>query len=170
MENLGLDLEIYGPWYLPFWKTKLFFICILMIFLVILITAIFFIKKFLKKLPQKQIFLQKILAKLIDLKKLIKNESIDCKFFYFQMTELYKEYILINFGLNVESKTDSELIDFLKDQKLDNQLINNYVLLVENALIVKFADEKAARVQMELDIDRSIKLVETSLINQIQKK
>jgi len=159
MNAINLDLENYGLWYVPFWKTKLFYFAVIFFGLILLSIIIFLIYKKFKQDNSKE-SLSSILRELNQLEKDLPNKS--SKEFYFKLIFLVKKYIFICYNIDISSKTDSELIEFLKN--MDNPPIFNDEIkdIIYRSTSARFASRELAELQMRQDLKNMINLIESS--------
>lgn len=159
MNNLKLDLENYDMWYVPFWQTKSFYLIMFFFTLLILCPIVLFIYKKFKKVQSKE-SLESILIELKNLEKNLPNKS--SKEFYFILISFVKKYIFICYNIDIASKTDYELIEFLKNMK--NPLVFNEEIknIISRATSARFASRELAELQMKQDLKNMINLIESS--------
>jgi hypothetical protein len=113
-----LDLNIYGPWYKPFWYNIYFWLIISLILMGLVSLIIWLYRKYYKSrltnfsdnlTPQ-----QSALRELDQLLKAIPNieKSAD---FYSKLITILKKYLVTQFTtVDLLAKTDLELFDFLR--------------------------------------------------------
>src|SRR5690348_261553 len=121
MENLNLDLENYGLWYQPFWQTKIFYFSILILILLIFL-LIFYLKKTSKKKVEDPDTMQAILEKIYLMRTNVYTEN-NCIEFYTELTFYLKKFLSIYFDVDITSKTEDEIIEYLKDNNLSQDFI-----------------------------------------------
>ena len=153
-----LDLEIYGPWYKPFWQEPYFyFIATALAASVTLLLFWLFLKKR-KKVVQQKTPQEIVLAKLNELKA--KNFDVQSsKQFYFELTSILKQYLTVQCDCDLMGKTDGETVGFLQTYNLSKKLVNSFKVIVDGALVIKFADQRAAQVQMDGDFLTAMEMV-----------
>lgn len=145
-DSMEIELfDIYEYLYTPFWKTN-WFICIFIMMMACIAFGLFWYFKWHAK---KIDIADKIL---IDL-SLISLDEMDSKEFYFLLTERFKIYLQDRYNRNFVSKTDAEIITFLKQYQLDFELIESAKAIFMGPQLVKFANHQAALDQMALDLE-----------------
>lgn len=157
----NLDIyDIYGFYYKPFWQTTNFKIIISLVILLILFIISFFVYKFFLK---KRLTLTAWDWAFDKLKKLSidkLNKKSDFKFFYFELTNIIKLYLLKRYSWDVKYKTDEELIILLKEKNFDSILIKYLQDINSSSLYVKFADETVLKNQAEIDLKKVFEFIE----------
>ena len=155
--------DIYGIWHVPWWQTAVFNYTVIagaVITLVVLVGII--IKKVSgkkKKLSADALALQG----LQELRGSLLMQPEQAKQFYLSLSVILKTYFSEYYHTDVCSKTDDEMMMFLKS-KMPSQVRQELQEVVHGGLFVKFAQETAVREQMECDMQRSIKIVEQTSI------
>ena len=153
--------DIYGYYYVPFWSSKFFIYSIIVALLLIVFIIIFFIwrkYKIKNQLKSWEIALSNLHK--IDLKRF--SSKKDYKIFYIQLTSIIKKYLSKRYSWHLLDKTDDEMIKFLVKQSFDVKLLNDLKNLIQDALIVKFANESALKTQAEKDLKITFELVENT--------
>lgn len=164
MEKLGLDLDVYDIWYIPFWKTQTFSLIIFVVFLLLILLLFLFLRKKKQNKVKEQLSVDDILKKLTLLDDKIKSKQYleyhEYSEFYSELILTLKQFIFVNYGYDFFSKTEEELIIFLKTENLStDDFDRNLKILMSNALSSKFAKAAVLKVQMEEDLNRCIDLV-----------
>lgn len=161
---------IYGIWHKPFWQTRTFFI-IVWILITVLVLLLFWvlIKKFLLKRREKPSWV-KALDELEKLKKMLITGKIDPKWYYITLTSILKQYFFSRYGYDVLGKTDAEVLAFLEGKHFREDLLEGMEKMFGGLLVVKFANAKAAKEQMEADLARCIHIVKETVPSEKTKK
>jgi len=92
------------------------------------------------------------LAELAKLSAKSPTSKAEVKQFYFALTTLIKVYLHKRFTWEVEDKTDSELIAYLRNVSFDQELRENLERLLGSVVEVKFADAQTVKEYVERDI------------------
>jgi len=160
MTEKGL-YDIYSTWHVPFWQTNWFYLLIGVFISLIILFIVYLIVKKIRFRPKKQLpFWQQALHAIEQLKKENKITVVQGKEFYAQLTAILKRYIALRFHVDVQGKTDDELIAYLSDKKLfDAKLLQNIKSIFSGSVTIKFANTQAAQEQMERDYRNAIEFV-----------
>ena len=159
-EKTGL-YENYDLWHVPFWQTFKFRLALEIIgCLIVLAIIIFCVRKYLhyrkrKKLPVWD-------QALLDLSHLKKEHKVDVlhgKEFYLRVSAVIKHYFHDRFGYDLIGKTDSEAVQYLEDNYLDQHGVEEIKTLLQGSVIIKFANAQAAQEQIEHDYLRAVAIV-----------
>jgi hypothetical protein len=165
-EKTGL-YENYGTWHVPFWQTDSFLLGIkiaagllcLLIFICAIIIYVRYKKR--KKLsPSEQL--------LADLQQLQIDHKVQIacgKEFYMSLSDIIKRYFFYCFHYDVLGKTDSELINYLRQVHVDQQLIEDIKDIVQGSEIIKFANAQAAQEKIACDYNNIVSLVKQAIFN-----
>jgi len=154
----GLDLEIGGLWYTPFWKTNLFY-AIFSFVLVILLVLIGY-KWWLRS---KQVSRHDPILLLIQSLREIENKPVktSAQVFYFDLIFKIKEFIGYKYKLELRQKTDSEVKKFLVKedlgaQQINEQLVKTFLEILNHSYAARFAKKSVSSEQMVLDLQQTI--------------
>lgn len=152
----GLDLAITDLWYIPFWKTKFFYVTIItsLILLLILLVYLFYQNRKLK--AQDPLVL--LLASLNSYKQ--KIDQIDAQTFYFDLIFKFKQFIGYKYNLVITDKTDCELSQILHKNALDERLVEIFADVLKNSYVVRFAKGAINKSKMESDLQKSIAIMQ----------
>lgn len=156
--------DIYPLLYQPFWETPAFRVTILIVFLILFFVVTFFIIKIYRKkrIPKLRAW-EWALQELELLDPYEYTIKLEFKEFYFSITEIIKHYLLKRYQWHVQEKTDSELIQFLVNQKFDRILIEKLNSVLQGSLLIKFADSQTLREQAIKDKEAVIFFIESTI-------
>ena len=156
--------DIYSIWHVPFWKTQTFLLIVGIISTVIIFTIVWFLFKKFKRIKKIERSAWDIaltsLKKLQDQTYTTKEEG---KQVYFEITEILKRYIQSRYALDVHSRTDEELINFLHEQDLPIIVKTTIKKIGEGSLLIKFANQQAMQTQIDHDITLSIDMIRATI-------
>ncbi len=162
MEELQIK-DIYGVWYKPLWQETWFISSGIIITLILMGIVAYWLYKKQYKRPEKKGW---ELA-LEDLKALHKAEAKTPKLFYSRLTGILKRYLQSRYALHLVGTTDDELIEFLQENtKVPEPVTQTVKELLNGVVLIKFANQKAAQEQMNDAIERSIKLVHSTKLQE----
>ncbi len=153
----GLDLEITGLWYIPFWKTKLFYAIIIssLILLLIVLFYFFYKQRSLKKQDPLVLLIQSLNNDYGEL------DRIEAQGFYFSLIFKFKNFIKYKYDLIVFDKTDSELKHFLhQHQEVDRRLIELLTTVLDDSYIVRFTKGTISKSKMANDLHKTINVMQ----------
>lgn len=91
-----------------------------------------------------------------------KKESV-AKDFYYELTALLKTYFTQRYAINLEGKTDMEIIESLDSVQLPGDLIDRLKKIFQGAYYIKFAQESTVAEYMHKDLNRAIDIVRNSI-------
>ena len=150
--------DIHDYYYLPFQQTLTFKILIITGLMIVgaIIGYIFFKRRYRKKISAWQWALQEI-SKLSPAQCTTKKNLKD---FYFNLTDIIKNYLDKRYDWKTLDKTDTELITLLKKKKFDEQLLKNLQKMLSGAEWVKFANQDVIKTQVEADLKTAQKIIE----------
>ena len=155
--------DIYGYYFVPFYKETWFIVCVLIIGFLILGVVILFLWKWWKKKSE----IRKLLSPWEWAFEALHNLSIskcenreDFKRFYFQLTDVVKEYLHRRYDWKLDDKTDDELISYLENREFDWNHIRDLRTVMKHALFVKYAGQDALLSQAEEAVDIIANIVE----------
>lgn len=158
----GLDLEITGLWYIPFWKTKFFYAIIItsLILLLIVLFYFFYKRRNLKRQDPLFLLMQSLNSDYQELGRL------DAQTFYFSLVFKYKKFIKYKYNLAVFDKTDLELKNFLRSHKeLDAQLIVLLNTVLDDSYVARFTKSAINQSKMESDLHKTISVMQQIISN-----
>ncbi len=107
--NEAVFHDIYGYEFVPFWQTRSFIITILILLLILASIAAYFIVCFIRQRRLQASLLTAWEWAQAELKKLeasVSEEKEACKQFYFQLTQIIKDYFYRRYGWQLLDKTD----------------------------------------------------------------
>lgn len=160
MNEHGL-YEVYDVWHVPFWQTKIFFYSMVVLGLIILSFTIWFVIKKFKK-QKKQMPWDSALQQLDALQQ--SDISIENgKEFYFTLTSILKKYLQDRYEYKLTHKTDAESIEYLEQNELLPNYLDDVRSIFSGIQIIKFANAQAAQEQMLNDLKISIMLVKKTV-------
>lgn len=154
------NYDIYDIWYTPIWKTSLFLLvtCTIIVIIISLVAYLLY-KKYRKRkrtLKPWEIALYKLHAIKLD-------QFEDRKEFYFELTYLLKIYLSERYNLDLEGKTDQELIETIQKNKFPKDLLERLEKIFIGAVTIKFAHEDVVLMTMEQDLKRGIEIVRNTI-------
>jgi len=164
MTEKGL-YDIYTTHHIPFWQTTWFYSCIVTIISLILLFVVYHIIKKIKARKKTQVpFWEQSLRAI----KQLKIDIAQGKQFYAKLTTILKRYITVRYHVNVENKTDDELIAYLADKKLlDELLLDDLRSIFTGSVTIKFANAQAAQEQMERDYSKAINFINKTIEQEV---
>ncbi len=93
----------------------------------------------------------------------LKPEHFQCKEefkqFYFKLTSILKTYVDARYGWYTNAKTDEELINWLEHEHPLHPCITVMKMMIENVLLIKFANVDAIKSQAVQDKQAIIDLI-----------
>lgn len=156
MQNLQM-YDIYDVWYQPFWQQTWFLVSgIIVVLLLIGVVSYWFYNR-----QKSGIVITADEQALSSLYHLQKHKMDSSKQFYTGLTRTLKRYLQERYKLFLSGTTDDEMRVFLKKEKKVPQEVESKVdTILQDVVLIKFADQKAAKEQMEKVLKESIALVE----------
>ncbi len=158
MQEQKLELiDIYDITYNPWWLSGWFKIALITVAaLVCLVVAVVLYRKYRKK--QTVAYWQKSIN---DIQKLGSKGFDDGQIFYVQLTEIMKKYLQKRYAIHLVDKTDSELLELLKDSSVFPQKVYDDLKdIFEGATFIKFAHQEAAKERMQEAAHKGIFLIQ----------
>lgn len=165
-ENLQDQLyDIYGVWYVPFWQRPWFYWSMLSVgFVGISILVWMFIKKYYGQKSVEQIpYWQQALDQLHLLRQHNVATAEHGQKFYLTLTIILKNYMQERYAYDVRSKTDAEVLAYLKEMNFDKTLYNELEQVFQGSVFIKFANTQAMQSQIEQDLLRSQAFIHNTL-------
>jgi len=156
--------EIYDWWYEPFWYHPYFKMGIVFLGAMMGILTLYFAYKYFKlrrKIAPKS--WDKALGELYGLKMSAFEDPETHKVFYGTITKILKNYLSKRYSVDLDGKTDQEVIDVLKDSALPLDLQEQLALLMRGAEGIKFAHQEGASERMRYDQLRAIDIVRNTI-------
>lgn len=157
MNNQELKiLDIYDISYNPWWLQKWFMYSVVGV-CIILMTAISYWlysnnKKVIKLSAQEQAHNA--------LHVLKKTNMDDSKEFYIILTRILKQYLYAIYDIDVVGATDSELLEKItKESNIPETTIDDIKQILQGVMLIKFANQSAAREQMDNALLLSFKII-----------
>lgn len=144
--------ELYDVIYEPWWTKQWFKYTSLCIVTLIIGYGLYYVyNRFLRK----KIFqtpAQRFLQILDQLSSQVSAGSITPRQFYFQLTHELKYYLGKQFEVNLVDKTDYELIEALQKTSFGREHVHELKKILDNAVMVKFAQEQIDRAMQLKDV------------------
>jgi hypothetical protein len=163
-EKTGL-YENYGLWHVPFWQTQKFQLMLEISGLVAaLIIIIILIRKYRAYRARKK--LSPWDQALLDLRALKSDNKVAVehgKEFYLAISALLKKYFHERFCYDVLGKTDAEVVHYLQEHHVDEQIVAEINALLQGSVIIKFANAQAAQGQIEHDYVRAVAIIQRTI-------
>ena len=163
-EETGL-YENYGIWHIPFWQTTTFYIIVgIAISLLFMLLLWFIIRKYCIGKGKQNIPTWVVtLRKLEELKKQNIATVASGKMFYLATTAILKQYLEQRYGFDLQGKTDTEVINYLKRENAPSELVQDIESIFAGSEMIKFANMQAAQEQINNDFERSIALIKRTI-------
>ena len=157
MDDIEL-YDIYDIWYEPSWFVKYssWLGGGFLIVLIVLLGYYTYRKKYFRKKNSWVIALEK-------LEELNNYVSKDHKLFYFNLTAIIKEYLKERYTLDVCSKTDLEMVEFLTNPTLPHYVVEDLKKIFSDISMVKFANHKVNESSVQEDLIISIRMVKNTI-------
>lgn len=170
MDNkYGLDLEIGGLWYAPFWQSNLFYGIVGLILILLLFGIVYKWRKSFKKTTNQD-------PVLVLVESLQKQEQQIAKgnaqLFYFELVSKFKKFIDYKYQSNLQYSTDIEIKNFLLKEDLgpiNRQLIETFLEILDRSYVIRFAKNNVSKTQMSVDLQKTIDLMQ-QVLNQPSEK
>lgn len=159
LENSGIDLTIYPPYYVPFWRTTTFVNIVTLVAIVGISLGCLWVYKRFFRLQKKS--WQVALEQLRLLEKQLENVS-DSTPLYADLTGTLRTYFSVRYAAQV-GKTDNELLEFLAAQSCPAPVIEELQLVLTDAMYVKFAQHVLDKERMHAAIKKSMCIVEQTV-------
>lgn len=156
MDEIEL-FDIYDIWYEPSWFIRYWkIIALLGISMVCIAIALWFYKK---KMTHKKTCWEHALERLAQLKTVHKSSL-----FYCDLTTILKEYLMNRYQLDLVSKTDWEIVQYLDcEEKLPPSIIHDLKKIFGTTTEMKFAHQKIGVNALQDDLLISVKIVQNSI-------
>lgn len=164
IEQSGL-YDIYDIWHVPFWQTRWFYLVLFCLGALIFFTMLLLLVRwYRKRMKHKKISpWDKTLAALEQLKQKECATTEQGKAVYFTLTVVLKEYIDSRYGFDVQGKTDDELLQYLQQQKFEEELLNYLRDIAQGGVMVKFANVQAMRDEILRHLDFACVIVKQTI-------
>jgi len=148
--------DIYDVWYQPFWQQTWFLVTGIVVVLV-LMSAIGY---WLYNKQKAEIVLTADEQALVRLYHLQSSTTDSQKQFYSRLTSTLKQYLQERYQLLLSGTTDDEMLTLLKKNKDIPQEVETKIdAILQDVVLIKFADQKTVRGQMDKALKESIALV-----------
>ncbi|MCA9770430.1 DUF4381 family protein [Candidatus Dependentiae bacterium] len=161
-DELGF-YDIYDVWHMPWWQTRAWYVCCIIIAVLVLLVGIFFLIKYIRRKKVEQPIWQQALCELEALRSGNYVTVARGKEFYFIITEILKKYMAVRYQLNTIGKTDSQFIEYLQKAKFSPELITEIETIFMGGLTIKFANAKAAQERIDQDFAGSVALIKKTI-------
>lgn len=102
----------------------------------------------------------------------LKEQDYDLKKVYFELMFILKNYLLKKIKLNIKSKTDTEIIDEIKKNKIiTKEILQNIQTFILNAGKIRFANHTTPETEKpNMDNFYKIKIMILDRINQLNQE
>ena len=149
--------DIYDIWYEPaWWQTKT---CWLLLALFFLCGIVWVLYRFIEKKRQQRNARPDVKA-LKQLQELqYRLTTIHPPLLYSMLTELLKQYLCQRYGWRLMSRTDKELLNYIKRKELSSEIIGDLSIIFSGVEHINFAHQEVVLSKMSDDLARSIQLV-----------
>ena len=153
VHDIDLDqlVPIYPAWYMPWWRTPIFYVVLVCGTLLLAAGVLYRYKR--RRTPHAlaDVALQR-LGKL--------QATVDMQYeFYCQLTALLKWYLSERYGLMLTSATDDELVQALADTHINPEIQATIKELFCAAARVRFAHEYSDQKQIEHTMAQSYTII-----------
>lgn len=165
----GLDLEIGGLWYKPFWKTTTFYTIIGIISIFLLLLICYKLWAWYRKKPDHDPVIV-LLQSLRDCEH--KLDRIDSQLFYLDLVNKFKKFINYKYQLELANKTDDEVKKLLVTDHImpiNDKLITTFVEVLDASYVVRFAKLAVNRDQMGSDLQKTIHVMQQMINENCEK-
>jgi len=160
---------IYGIVYMPFWKTNIFFYILIALGVVFIAFFVFFFVSRIPKNKKKSTY-EVALQELSEIEKLLYEDNIFGKTFYFRLTWIFKRYLHDRYGFDVYGKTDKELLFYLESSGLSTDLVHDIQVIFEGSSFIKFAKGEVVLDRMKKDLKASKEFIHKTMVLNEKKK
>lgn len=167
MDENGL-YTIYGTWHIPFWQRPLFFWTIILTLVLIFCAFSFFAIKHIRSRKKRaiptnwQIAFQELLER-VEQKKI---SAEDYHYLYGTISFLLKNHLSSLYKTDLTTKTDEEIISFLKAQNPLHEDETNLIKLFKTGNFAKFAATPILQSECEQDAQFCLSYIKTHEIKQ----
>lgn len=156
MQNLQM-YDIYDVWYQPFWQQTWFLVSGIIVVLIFM----GIVGRWLYNRQKTEIILTPYERALTSFYHLQKSKMDSPKQFYSGLTSTLKQYLQNRYQLFLLGTTDDEMRVILKkENNVPPEVEIKVDAILQDVVLIKFADKKAAKEQMEKALKESIALVE----------
>lgn len=157
MNSLEL-YDIYDFWYEPPWFIIYFYWVMFLFLLLILVFLGYY--GYRKRLYRKKSCWQIALGKL----DLLHAQALkDRTLFYFTLTDILKEYIVERYALDVWSKTDLEMVEYLTNHGVPPEIEEDLKKIFSGTTMAKFAHQKMDDYTIQQNLLMSVRLIKNSI-------
>lgn len=147
MKEIDQLYDIYDISYQPFWKTGWCKLLIAAVVGAILVAFLVALWRLYESRMKKLSFEQHVRARLDEMERYY-AVSRQAAPFYASLTELLKEYLEKKFQLAARSKTDQELLSYIQESHLPENLVHDIRILLEKAYAIKFAGVQSSQIDV----------------------
>ncbi len=145
--------DVYDYFYTPIWHQQWFIALVVLCSLMVVGLVLY---RVVMRSRQKELSpYEHSLAKLEQLE----YAGYSSKEFYFLFTTILKEYLSCIYSLNLSSRTDSEVINAIKQEGITSSIVDLIEQILTGTITIKFANKKAEREKMTEDLNRCIKAI-----------
>ncbi len=151
--------DIYDTWYIPIWQRTSFYVALFLfcLFVVIGLLVIVMRRKKLKKIQRS--FDEQVIYELEQLHWVDSTDREKGKYIYQVITLNLKKYLQFHLKLDVLTKTDEEVADYLQSMNVPLIMKQELTDIFLGSIQVKFAQEKVIRKALNRHIQESISFV-----------
>lgn len=159
MNKHGL-YDIRGTWHVPFWQTVPFKFVLAIVVVAIIIGTLFLVIK--KRRARQQSLPYWVVAErsIQDLKKGGLVNGAHGKEFYLALTGILKKYLQDRYGIDLQGKTDDEVVCHLKTEHFDIREQEILQEIFSGMTTIKFANVHGAHEQIQCDWQRSLAFIQ----------
>ena len=162
VENPADTFEIYDVWYSPFWLSKWFLISVAVILIVLVFALAFFIYKKTYGKARSLPCDEKVFTELNKMR--VKSMRVtNCKRAYSDLVRVIRFYLEGCHGMQVDTKTDEELVCAIKLHGFPMDAVDEAVLILNHACEAKFTIDSLSRDRYLVDLERSIEFVKSTV-------
>ncbi len=159
--------DIYGYHEVFFYQT-IYFKLLLVLFCIIFFYGVYYLFK--KRKKRKKEPWDWALYKIAGINIEACETKKDFKKLYFDVTTILKQYFHKRYGWKTASKTDEELIAYLKKQKFDEKLLDELKKMLEGSVWIKFANQDVIKTQAQKDIKTSVAIIQKTIPHDIHSE
>lgn len=152
----GLDLEIGGLWYNPFWQAAEFKYAMIAMGLLIVGLLIWWCRS--KKRAVTPADLELVAFKRLQTLDVNVN-TVSPQKYYFMLISNLKSWVNCRYNLNLAADTDAELEQALEAAQVDENLKKVWIEILRSSAAVRFAKASANRVSMKSDLEQILVII-----------
>jgi hypothetical protein len=150
--------DIYDIWYDPPWFIRYYLVIIIVLGIIFLFGLAYYLYK--RRTKRAKICWEIALERLA---KLDQELSKDHKLFYFNLTGIIKEYLIARYRLDLESKTDAEMVENIKNYNLPEVITEDLKKVLSGTTMIKFANQKVDDAIVKNDLKIIIEMVKNTI-------